>query len=395
MSRPRRGVPGEERTMKASIYSLAFGGDGVGRVDGKVCFVKGALPGEEVIFNVVKDTDSYVKGDVKEIISASPDRVKPICKYYEKCGGCQLQHISYEKELFYKEQQLNELVSRIAGKKDVKCLPIMPSPKEYNYRSSVTMHSDGGPWGYFKADGINIMPIDECPIAEDAINAELKTIEPDGKDNVTIKADHEGKVWVSDRPGERFFTDKYGETELFVSPKGFTQANRHIAAAIADELSSWIGAVGPDTAFFDAYSGIGFFTFLVKGDFAARIGMDSSRIAIDCAKSTERKHSREDIKFYLGDAEEEFLALYERLSLGKNILLLDPPRQGLEKRFLEQLKAAERLNKVYYLSCDPARLARDIKIMTESHGWELGRIKPFDMFPRTKHIETLAEFVRR
>lgn len=384
------------RTLRTRMHSLAFGGDGVGKLDGKVCFVKGALPGEEIVFDVIKETDSYIKGKVKEIIEASPDRVEPVCKYYGKCGGCQLQHISYEKELFYKREQIAELVKRIAGKRDVACLDIVPSPEPYHYRSGVTLHRKQEGWGYFTEDGINVMLIDECPIAEKAINDAIPGLTaPEAKDSVTIKADAEGKVWISDVPGARFFTDSYDGTKLFASPKAFAQANRHIALAIARELEAWIGPVESDSAFFDVYCGIGFYTFLVRQEFGIRVGMDESRIAIDCAKSTERESGRTDLKFYLGNSETEFTGLFKRLKKKTNILFLDPPRKGAEKFFLEELKGRADIDRIYYLSCDPARLARDIKIMTDSSAWELGRLRPFDMFPRTKHIETLAEFIRK
>lgn len=386
----------EGRAVRVRIDSLAFGGDGVGRVDGKVCFVRGALPGEEVVFRVVKETDSYTKGELREIIVRSPDRAEPVCRYYGKCGGCQLQHISYEKELFYKRQQIIELVSRIAGKKDFDCLEIAPSQSPYNYRSSVTLHRKGSGWGYYAADGVSLMAIDSCPIAAEAINARLGSIlVPEAKESVTVKADWQGKVWVSDMPGERFFLDRYGDTELYVSPKAFTQANRAVSLEIARVLGEWISETGEDSAFFDAYCGIGFYTFLVKGDFGLRAGMDESRIAIDCAQSTERESGRKGVKFYLGNTEKEFIGLFERLKMEKNVVFLDPPRQGAEKIFLEELRGVPGINNIYYLSCDPARLARDIKIMTGTGAWELGRLKPFDMFPRTKHIETLAEFIRR
>lgn len=392
----KKNVGPSGRVMRARIYSLAFGGDGVGKVDGKVCFVKGALPGEEVEFRVVKDTGSYTKGELSEIIEMSSDRTQPVCKYYGKCGGCQLQHISYEKELFYKREQIKELVSRIAGKKDVNCLDIVPSPSPYNYRSSVTLHRKGSGWGYYEVNGIDLMAIDSCSIAEDAINGRFNSLfVPEAKESATVKADWKGKVWVSDIPGERFFRDRYGDMELFMSPKAFTQANRAVALAIARALGEWIGDADEDTAFFDAYCGIGFYTFLLKQGFGLRVGIDESRIAIDCAQSTEREYGRKDVKFYLGNTEKEFVGLFARLKMKKNVLFLDPPRQGAEKGFLEKIRTISEISRIYYLSCDPARLARDIKIITGAGGWELGRLQPFDMFPRTKHIETLAEFIRR
>ena len=125
--------------MRTEIFSLAFGGEGIGKVDGKICFVEGALPGEEVEFEVLKDDPKFIKGRVIKILKPSDDRVEPECSYYKDCGGCQLQHISYEKELYYKELQVKDLLERISGLKDLVVGKIVPSEKPYNYRSSVTL----------------------------------------------------------------------------------------------------------------------------------------------------------------------------------------------------------------------------------------------------------------
>ena len=99
----------DKKKLKTTIHDLAFGGDGVGRIDGKVCFVRDALPGEEVLFDVVKETKSYVKGNLVEIINRSPGRVEPVCKYYGSCGGCQYQHLEYSIEVDYKRKQVEDL----------------------------------------------------------------------------------------------------------------------------------------------------------------------------------------------------------------------------------------------------------------------------------------------
>jgi len=214
------------KQLRANIYSLAFGGDGVGKVDGKVCFVRDALPGEDVLFKVVKETSSYIKGEVVEILDPSPDRVKPECRYYGRCGGCQLQHISYEKELFYKKEQAVQLIRRIAGLKEFDCGDILASRDCYHYRTSVTLHRNSSArFGYYARDGQTIMQIDECTVAEDALNREFADLVAGPKqDHITLKADYKGQVWVEGRPGERFFVDRYRDTDIFLSPKAFPSA---------------------------------------------------------------------------------------------------------------------------------------------------------------------------
>ncbi|MDP8299094.1 MAG: TRAM domain-containing protein [Candidatus Tantalella remota] len=380
--------------LTTEIYSLAFGGQGVGKVDGKVCFVTGALPGEKVVFDVEKDTARYASGKVVEILTPSSDRTEPECPYYGRCGGCQLQHITYEKELFYKKQQVAELLGRIGGIKDIEIPEIVASKEPYNYRTSVTLHDAGGGCGYYAIDGKTVMKIDRCSVATEAINSYLEGMTNEKKaERVTLKSDHAGKVWSSESTGERFFFDEFRGNEICLSTKGFSQPNRHIAEKIVETIEEWIGPDCGDTVFFDLYCGVGFFSFLLKNDFHSRIGIDSSRISIDCAKTTSAKNGRKDVKFYKSDAEEAFFSLFERSKRERNMILIDPPRKGLNGDFIKKLKEMTGAEKMYYLSCDPARLARDIKVITDENAWKLGRIRVFDMFPRTKHIETLVELV--
>ncbi|MBD3378918.1 MAG: TRAM domain-containing protein [Candidatus Omnitrophica bacterium] len=381
--------------IRTEIYSLAFGLKGIGRIDGKVCFVKGALPGEQVVFRVVRDKGRYLEGELLEVLEPSKHRITPECPYYGRCGGCQGQHMDYSEELRYKEEQVDELLKRLAGTDSPALLKIEPSSKEYGYRSTVTLHRRGGRTGFFGADGKTLVPVEKCLLAEDALNKEIPGLDPRGqRSDVTIKADAAGRTWSSERMGERFFTDTFRGFEMFFSPRSFSQANRYIAVRILEELEEWMGETDRDTAFFDPYCGSGFFTFLLDRDLGLRVGMDENRAAIDCAKTTLKKHGLKGVKFYRADAEDKFFRIFERCSLGKNILLLDPPRRGVRKDLLEKIRNSEELDRVYYLACDPARLARDVRILTEDGVWRLGRVKPFDMFPRTKHIEVLAELTR-
>ncbi|MBU0571331.1 MAG: hypothetical protein KJ995_00780 [Candidatus Omnitrophica bacterium] len=381
--------------LRTQIYSLAYGGDGVGKVDGKVCFVKGALPGEDVVFNPVKETASYIKGDLARVDEPSPDRVEPKCPHYGVCGGCQLQHVSYEKELFYKKAQAEELVRRLAGIKQFICGEIVASPAPYNYRGNVTMHKGDTGYGYYARDGRTVIKIANCAIADEHINDELSLLDAGGRnDRMTLKVDHNGHVWSSIRPGERFFVDRYRDVNMTFSPHVFSQCNRYISGEIAETLDNWIGEVRDDAVLFDVYCGIGFFSFLIKQKFSARIGIDSERVSIDCAKTTVRDLGFPGAKFYRGIVEEKFPGLFEKNMAGENVVLIDPPRKGVKKEFIEWIAASSGVGRMFYMSCDPATLARDIKVVVSGGAWKLGRSVIFDMFPRTGHIEMLIEFVR-
>jgi len=380
--------------IKIRIDSLAFGGEGIGRVDGKVCFVRDALPGEVVVFNPRQQRSSYIRGELHEIVTPSPERTEPLCPYYGDCGGCQLQHITYEKEVFYKKSQAADLLRKIGGFAIREFDKIIPSKNFYYYRNSITLHRSGGKTGFYSRNGRDIVDIKQCCLADEYINKALSAgLSGNTKDRVTLKSDFKGKVWVSGNPGERFFTDRIGGKEMVLSPRVFSQCNRYITDKVAEVLGEWMGEKDADAVFFDVYCGFGLFSFLVKGDFAARIGMDNERTAIDCAKSTVRNSSFENMRFYRGTVEKDFCGLYERSRGRSNVIFLDPPRAGIKKQFVEWLSTVEGAGTLYYLSCDPARMARDLKSIVSKGRWTLGRTAVFDMFPRTRHIETMVELV--
>ncbi|MBU0684099.1 MAG: TRAM domain-containing protein, partial [Candidatus Omnitrophica bacterium] len=381
--------------LTTTIYDLAFGAKGIGKIDGKICFVEGALPGEEVEFEVIKDTSRYMEGKVTKIITASKDRILPVCPYYVECGGCSLQHVSYERELFYKQEQVVQLIRRIAGCKDFLCEKIEKSDKYYNYRSSVTVHSKGSGFGYFASKSHSIIKIKECVVADKAINEILPELEKSvEKKNVTLKVDHNAGVWSSSVLGEKFFIDRYCGMDVYLSTKAFSQANRYIAERIAEVLETWIGSDTEDAVFFDLCCGTGFFSFLLKQKFLLKVGVDSNRVAIECAKRTLKMSDEKNIKFYKGSVENVFWELYEKNKSRSNVLFIDPPRAGVNNTLLKKIAGLEELNAIYYLSCDVACLARDIKVLIADGKWRLAKALPFDMFPRTGHIEVLAEIVR-
>jgi 23S rRNA (uracil1939-C5)-methyltransferase len=381
---------------RLKIDSLAYGGRGVSRSGGKVCFVEGALPGEEVLVKFSKQTPKYSEAVALDIVKSSPERVTPVCEYFGICGGCQLQHLSYDREVHYKRCQVNELFRRIAGiDLGDRLGEIVPSKDGYGYRSSVTLHKGQKGYGYYKAASHQIVEVEKCPVAVSAIGEEIKSLtEGEDKDEITFKADHTGKVWSSCKMGDRFFLDRYRGRDIFFSPKAFSQCNRYISEKISETLEEWALPQSDGAVFFDIYCGSGFFSFTAGGNFSSRIGVDENRVSIDCAKNTAKTQGIKNIKFYRQDAEKDIFELFKREKKKRNVMLVDPPRKGVGKEFLQKIKAERELDVLYYISCDPACMARDAKILTGEGAWSLKRIKPFDMFPRTGHIELMGEFVR-
>ncbi|MFH1380548.1 MAG: TRAM domain-containing protein [Candidatus Omnitrophota bacterium] len=377
------------------IYGLAYGGSGVGKLDGKICFVEGALPGEKVLF--VKNTEkkNFTIGCATQILTASNDRVKPECPHYGKCGGCQYQHLNYEKEVSYKKDQVREILARIGGFTEYKFQKIIPAPCCYNYRSSITLHRSKTGLGFFARDNETIIDITECPLVRNEINAAIDTLSKSGrKDDITIKSDKKGSVWIEGLPGHRFFKDEFLGTELTFSPLAFSQGNREIALSMAEQLRTWIKEEEDRSMLFDLYCGVGFFGMLLRDLFKSVIGIDNSRVAIDCASSSKKDLKANNIKFYRSETDEGFPEYYEKFKGKTNTILLDPPRSGINKTIAKQRLGLKDARTLYYISCDPAKLARDAKLFTQDKIWTLDRVVCFDMFPRTKHIESIALFKR-
>jgi 23S rRNA (uracil1939-C5)-methyltransferase len=378
------------------IEDLAYGGAGVGKIEGKVYFIRGALPGERVKFIEKDNKKSFSSGILSEVLTPSPDRVSPVCPYYNKCGGCDYQHLSYEKELFFKSKQVIDTLKRIGGFSDYQYDGIMPSPNEYGYRSSITLHRSEHAYGFFSKQGRDLIAIDSCPLAVDSINMHIpKLFEISGKKDVTIKSDRQGKVYISNQPGSRFYKDSFFGTDIMFSPLAFSQVNAPIASSIAEKLGQWVKQEAAGNVLFDVFCGVGFFSALLRDLFDSVIGIDNSSIAIDCAAATKKSLKAENIKFYCDDAEKKFPAYYLKFSKTQNVILLDPPRSGIDKPLAEYLSRIENAHSIYYISCDPATLARDSMLITKSKKWALERVACFAMFPRTKHIESMALFKRQ
>ena len=235
--------------------------------------------------------------------------------------------------------------------------------------------------------------MDSCCIAEESINDILPFKSQDiKKDRIVFKSDHEGNVKCSAISGERFFWDRFSDKDIMLSPRTFSQCNRKISVTMAEMLGEWIGPRGDDTAFFDLFCGVGFFSYLLE-DFSMCIGMDFDRTAIDCAKTTAKEKGIRNKIFFRVDIETDVAKIFNEKKMSNNILLIDPPRKGLTRNFTEWLKSKKEINKIYFISCDPARMARDIQLITDHTGWKVSRSAMFDMFPRTKHVEVMIEMV--
>ncbi len=380
---------------EVEISDLAYGGMGIAKLDGKVYFIEGALPGEKVRFVKKIEKKRFGTGKVTEVLVASDYRMESPCPYYSECGGCQYQHLDYKKEVFYKTAQVKEMLRRIGGLGEYIFAGMRPSSLDYGYRWTITLHKANAGYGYFAQDNKTIINIEHCNLAADAINSAISTLPASGaKRDITLKSDKANNVWISGHSGHRFFKDDFLGTELMFSPLAFSQANRQVAAEMVDELRTLMQKEKTDVLF-DLYCGVGFFGILMRDLFESVIGIDEKGVAIDCAKASKKNLGLDNIKFYCGEADKDFSNHYKHLRGETNTILLDPPRSGISKKITKWLTEITNINSLYYVSCDPAILARDAKALTQDKIWRLDKVSCFDMFPRTKHIESIAVFKRK
>jgi len=361
------------RVVDLIIEDVAFGGKGVGREQGKAIFVPYTIEGEKVSTEVVREKKQYAEAELIDVKESSPHRVEPRCPYFGRCGGCAYQHISYEHQLAIKWRQVRDALQRIGKLKDTPLRPIIPSPKQYAYRSRITVHAQEGVIGFFRRDSHQLIDIEHCPISSDEVNralAELRAQNPrDG--HYTLRATSE--------------------------PRVFSQTNDAVANVLRDLV---VNLVPPNQELLiDAYCGAGFFTKALLDKFERVVGIDWDKFAI----ATAKENVTEKETYIAGDVEVELQKVGAvhpnrppranevgsgRLrSIAPTTLIVDPPATGLSanvrKAILDLAPAT-----LIYVSCNPATLARDLKELHQK--FIIYSITPLDMFPQTAEIEVAA-----
>ncbi len=376
------------------IESLTNLGLGIARDNGWVVLVPYVLPGETVRLRIYRNHKNYSEADLVKVEETVPERVEPRCALFGECGGCQYQHLSYEGQLKWKQQHVQETFKRLAGL-EVEVAPTRPSPKTYGYRSKLTPHFQKGPNGIEKIGFLQqgrrraLVDVDHCPIATEAINELLPKAKQDlrqnwkGKRGGTLLLRHvmEGVVTnpeevVTEKVGTKTFQFKAGEffqNNPFLLPE--------MVAYVAEEATG-----DGSTNLVDAYCGSGLFSISASEWFDKCIGVEINPEASRWARANASINRLANCEYILGSASEVFA---EVPFAGKDCsLVIDPPRKGCDAEFLQQTLAFG-ANRIIYVSCDPATQARDVKCLLEG-GYQVAKLQPFDLFPQTRHVESIA-----
>ncbi len=405
MDAPRNFIPEPfeyHQELELLVDSLTNLGIGVARKDDWVIMVPFALAGERVRARIFRNHPNFSEADLVEVLEASADRVQPRCPLFGTCGGCQYQQLAYAAQLRWKRLQIQEVLERIGGIQAT-VNPPHGSPEEYGYRSKITPHyqrwrEDGDfPIGFLRAgQRQRIVDVPHCPIATPAINEELprlrervKKTAPKGKKKkgatLLLRETMEGVIsdpqaLVTERVGSRVFQFKAGE---------FFQNNPFILPSFAKYVSEM--AADGSRFLIDTYCGAGLFSLTAADRFEKVIGIEVSAAAVTLADSNAALNGIRNAEFRNGEAESLFAEVADFPSHQTSVII-DPPRRGCDESFLHQLTRFAPA-RIIYVSCEPSTQARDLKILGES-GYEILEIQPFDLFPQTRHIESVATLRR-
>ena len=392
--------------MKVKIGKLDHFGRGITHINNKICFVKNALPNEIVNIDTVYENSKYIEAIVKRVIEKSPHRLKSNCKYFKKCGGCSFCHYQYEEENKYKKEKVQEIIERYVNL-DKKIVKDIVYSEEYNYRNKIILHGIGNKLGYYEEKTHTVIPIDKCLLISPKMNKILRILNTvnEGIQEVLIKCSNddssilvelEGKVSDLEKLKEQCDVLIYngmilsnidelistiGNKKYYVSYSSFFQINRFLTKELYDEVLKIVKKKKPNKVL-DLYTGTGTIGIYVSDYVKEIIGIDCNGSNIKDANKNKELNNVKNIEFICDKVE-------NRIDTFKNIdlVIVDPPRAGLDNKTKEYLKKINP-ETIIYMSCDPITLARDLKEFNSN--FNIKSIKPFNMFPKTYHVECVC-----
>ena len=414
--------------IELNIHAISTEGLGIGRFGDFVVFVDGAIPGDVVTARITRPKSRFAVAALEAVIQPSASRITPPCPVAAHCGGCGWQHIDYQTQLSLKKQIVTDTLTRIGGVANPPVADVAGMANPWEYRNKAVFHVDSnGKVGVYAPRSRRVVEISSCGIVHQAHRAALSAVKASkhqslirdvmfraGDDSNMValtthdplsKADYanltadfadccdtlviNGKTAL----GGGFVTITLSGITYKLSAASFFQVNTAQAQVLYDTALSQIPAAKTETII-DAHCGVGSIALYAASRAANVIGVDIEPAAIADATYNAEFNKIRNARFICGTAEKELPKL---LATPQNaVIFLDPPRKGCDKSLLETLIAdASRngLQRIVYISCDPATLARDVKILTQG-GFHLADVRPVDMFPHTSEIEVSCLLVR-
>lgn len=418
------------QTLSAKVVSLSFGGRGIVKYDHFIFFIPHTAVGDEIKFRITKLKKNHGVGEVIEFIQKGASRTTPLCPYFQKCGGCHFQHISYEEQAKAKVSFVADSIKH-HSKISTPPLALIPPQETWKYRKHITLQmrkkGAGFTFGYIHHDNVSLVPIKKCPIfahLDDPIFEQieylLENLSNTGINKATLKLIKSeskyllGFSFFPNFPGgfkhqiesflnahsnivsihiktpkeERKFGKKNPTISLLdlkiaYSPYSFLQSHLPEAKKLYESLVNLVPSNTKKAL--DLYSGIGITSLLLGRQNIKTYAIESNERAVKLAKKNAKENKVENVTFIQGRVEEKIASF---LTLNQvELVIANPPRTGLTKEVTESILNSN-AQRIIYISCMPITLAKDVSIFTKDK-YELVSYQPFDLFPQTTHVETL------
>ena len=429
------------------IEKLVAGGFGLGRLNRQVVLCNGGLPGETVRVEVLPRRKGVTQGNILEVVQPANSRVDPLCPVVGRCGGCQLQHVHYEEQLVLKRSILEDTLRRIGKISDALISPVVASPRPYGYRQVIRMGigqgSEGLYLGFFESGTQQLLPVETCFLVDEdfrmvidsvragfhslVFDAHLESVEVRwsqlekacllifrGQALAKEQVDHflhvcsaipHVKGWIYEGvetshqqskrrqrqepfvKGMDHLWEEYGGLRLKIGFRSFMQANWDVFQLLGKTVLEWLGKL-KGQRILELYAGTGPLGLMLAYNGVQVTCVEGNPLAIHDARESIRVNKISGCRVRISSVESYLMTVQSGVY---DVILLDPPRAGLNPKIVDVLGALQ-VPRLLYLSCDAPTLARDIKALCEK-GYEIRRIQPFDMFPQTAHLETLVELV--
>ena len=397
--------------MEVVIEKMNHQAMGIAKINGKVVFIPKVIVGDIVDIDIVKEYKNYSIGKVNKIIKNGSKRVDVLCPYYDICGGCSISAYTYQDELEYKVNNVIDIFKR--NEIDIKP-NIIKSDNRYGYRNKITLQVSNGIIGLYEEDSNKIVDVDKCLLVSDKLNEIIDVIKRNINVNkcnkIVIRDTYYGimiifygsvnneevikylgkkvvSIYTYDNKykciyGEKYLYEMIGEYKYRISPDSFFQVNSRTVNKLYNKVVEYAIKNEKKDNLVDLYCGTGTIGIYLSKYFNNIIGIELNKQAVEDAKENAKINSVNNIKFYAGD-----VGKIINDQIKADVIVVDPPRSGLDKRtkdILLKIKA----NKIVYVSCNPLTLARDIKELDS--GYKLGDITLVDMFPNTHHVESVC-----
>ncbi len=383
---------------RLSVEKLVAGGFGLARSDEGVVLVTGACAGESLQARQIGTRSRIPLAQTTRVLEPSEERVSPSCPLYNICGGCNWQHLSYEAQLFWKEQIFSESLQRLGRLTDIPPIEIFRSPP-WNYRIRAQMKIDHstGMAGFFKRKSNDVVDVPRCPLLEENLNGLfqerrdlLNSLTPETRQVRAIVGDNGSIASDPVVPGKtvKSVTLTVAKRKFEILGTDFFQGN----GRMLQPLGTWARQHAGGSFFVDMYGGTGFFSILLGENFERGLLVEAEQHQVNRATNNFRLNGIEHIEACARKAEHFFGPQSGPTST--DLLVVDPPRAGLTRAVREGIgrMAPE---SIFYVSCNPPTQARDIGFLVNRRGYRLKHAALFDLYPQTHHLETAVILTRR